>query len=243
LKVCLVTALWRRRLIAEACLDWHLSLVDELAAAGVELRLLCVASEPEDYLLARDRGWLCVKHDNQPLGKKFNKVMEAVPTVHGKDVEAVIVIGSDDYLTASYIRDACHLVREGTEYASAKTAYMVDGDGGRAIRFRGNVTIGGGRIVTAGLMRQCQWRPWEAGLRSGLDASFDRTLRIIEAARGEKIRFAVIENDGLMTIKSKENMWSYDFLAARIITEEVKGDAVYEMYPQVFDKTFHEGVD
>lgn len=214
----------------------------QLAAADVDLKLLAVASENEDVALAQEHEWLCLKHDNLPLGRKFNKVTAAIPTVHGKDVDAVIVIGSDDYLTASYIMEAAHVIRQGGEYAAAKTAYMVDSLNGRATKFRGNVTIGGGRIVAAHLMEPCAWRPWENGLNQGLDASFDRTLRIIEASRGTKIKFSTVDDDGLMTLKSDTNIWSYDFLLDRVLCADVKGDDLYRMYPSVFDEAFHHSV-
>jgi len=221
---------------------WHSSLVGTLRSAGIDLRLLAVASDNEEYAMAREHGWLAIKYENLPLGRKFNRVMEAVPKVFGDDVDAIIVIGSDDYLTASYIMDATHVIRQGGEYAAAKTAYMIDSESGRSVKFRGNVTIGGGRIVTADLMRTCKWRPWEDGLNSGLDASFDRTLRIIESARKDKIQFQVVENDGLMTLKSGTNIWSYDFLLGRVLTEEAPGDMLYAMYPAVFDMAFHSGI-
>ncbi len=239
MKVVLVTAIWGREVVSNACLSWHGELIEQLKGFDIDLKLLAVASTNEDYARAIARGWACVKCDNKPLGRKFNRVMSAVPKVYGADVEAVIVIGDDEYLTISYINEAVHHVRRGAEYCSAKTAYMIDGPTGRAVKYRGSVIIGGGRIVTAALMSKCKWQPWEDGLLDGLDKSFDRTLRLVEAAREKKITFCLIEEDGLMTIKTKVNMWSYDYLLARILTEDAEGDRLYEMYGRVLDDVFH----
>ncbi len=243
MKIVLLTALWGRTDIARACLEWHRDLVDDLKLKDIDLRLLVVASTNEDYALGVSCGWAAIKRKNDPLGHKWNSVVEAVPTVYGDDVDAVLMIGSDDFMTPFFIADAVHKIREGAEYASPRTMYMVDGATSRAVKFRGNLTIGAGRIVSTSILAPCQFRPWESALNSGLDRSFDRTMRIIEAARENPLRFSVIEDDGLMTIKTEVNIWSFDYILARTLSDKADAEKLYGVYPAVFDNIFHRGVD
>ncbi len=237
LNITLVTALWRRHDISSACLAWHKDLSKKLSKEGVSLSLLAVASNARDRKLALDAGWDCIDAPNEPLGRKWNCVMGGVLNARGR-VDGVMVIGSDDFVDIGFVRSSFRIFREGAEVVVAKTAVMVDGASGKMCQFIGDITIGGGRLVSSSLMECCSWEPWEPKLSSGLDGSFQRTLRIIEKTRGRRIRRDFNRTVGLMTIKSPTNLWSYKYIASGTDNKEPDYKSVERRFGSAIARVF-----
>lgn len=198
---------------------------------------IAVASREEDAVIARLFDWDVIECENRPLGNKWNALTKRIGELEEDDSrDFAIIIGDDDYLSVGYIQNVRHLFDMGVEYTSPETAYMLDGDSGRVVKFRGKVTLGGGRAVSVDLLRACDWSPWEDHVETGLDHSFDKSLRAIEKQEGRSINFSVCDG-AVMTIKTNGvQMWSFDFLLTRTLWSQVELRELRPHFHDLFDK-------
>lgn len=164
----ILTALWRRPRVAEAVLR-HLA---DLAVPGVALTRFAVRS-PEDPDPAPEvPGVAYVDHPNAPLSDKWNAGMESLA---GR-VDAVMVIGSDDFVSAAYVRRAVEAVLDGASLVRSEDVVFYDAATGRAARAR-MPRMGAGRVLSRSLLDLLDWRPWPDGLSLRLDGGMDRRIK------------------------------------------------------------------
>lgn len=167
-----LTALWRRPRVAEAALR-HLA---DLAVPGVALTRLAVRS-PEDPDPAPDvPGVAYVDHPNAPLSDKWNAGVEAIRDAAGADLDAVMMMGSDDFVSAAYVRRAVEAVLDGASLVRSEDVVFYDAATGRAARAR-MPRMGAGRVLSRGLLDLLDWRPWPDGLSLRLDGGMDRRIK------------------------------------------------------------------
>lgn len=234
-----LSALWKRRNITRFFMFWHKYLSDTVATMGIKLDLMVAVSDQGDEDICKEHGIPYVWAPNKPLGKKWNKVCEAMPEVF-PGYDAVCVMGSDDFISIGYLQSAVHLMRNGEEYINSKNATMMDAATGRLRKFKGPITIGGGRLVARHIIEACGNRPWADERNNALDASFDMSVRKYENERGHPIAFSLCDDGILFTIKTTTTqMWTFDYLADRVITLDLtknEYDALLNEFKPLFDK-------
>ena len=225
---------------------WHKHIGTELATMEVDLGFVAVVSREEDEKVCQRHGIHCVWEENSPLGRKFNKLVESVSEFY-PDYDAIMIMGSDDFVSTAYVQEAAHLIRQGGEYINARTAMMADLDTGRMVKLKGNVTIGAGRMVRREIIEACGNRPWHDEMENGLDKSFDYHLRLHENDRKEPIRFAVCEEGTLLITKQKKTqMWTFDFLLKRVRCDQASNDDFLKLrkeFALLFDNLKYNGLD
>ncbi len=119
------------------------------------------------------------------------------------DVDAVMVLGSDDLVSTSYLTTIANKLNSGEHVIVANSLYYLDAVKIKAIRAT-CTRVGAGRVISAELLDRLEWRPWELGKRH-CDSSMDRTLHVV-IPRSE---WAFIEGEVLLDVKTDINMWSF----------------------------------
>lgn len=202
----ILTALWRRPRIAEAVLRHHVA----LTVPGVQITV-CAVRSPEDTDPADDvPGVLYAESPNQPVSDKWNAGMMAL---QGRRLDAVMIVGSDDMVTAGYVAEACGAILGGSDFARPLGLVFVNTETGEAHR-SALPRIGLGRTLSARLLDACNWQPWPPGLTRRLDGGMDRRLKPVHDRRTDAaISVGCIGEDGpveVVDLKSAVNLWDYD---------------------------------
>ena len=205
----LLTALWRRPRLTAAVLDYYAG----LSVPGVRLFPLAVrsAEDPEPTVLIPE-AWRYVTAPNRPLSMKWNAGMEALKN---EGLDGVMIVGSDDLVTAEYFAEAARRIRAGSDLVLFDTMHVADAETGRAMVIKPR-RLGGGRTLSASLLDSVGWRPWPDDRDRRLDGGMDRRLHLAGRGKHRKAESLVRADDTpgavLLDVKSPVNMWSYDDL-------------------------------
>ena len=177
---------WGRHKLTDLIYDYYARLRAEVADV-VDLTLLAVGSEYRGDA-ALTRGWSYREADNQPLGAKHNMLAEHV---YRTGTRGLIVIGSDDLVSAGWVRQCVADLEAGADVVGLLGLAFLDLDsGGTALYSREGdkdrlMPAGVGRgLSRRALDSASSWQPWPAGLARGLDtASYRRVLARLPDAR------------------------------------------------------------
>jgi serine acetyltransferase len=175
---------WGRLPLVRVVFDQITAVRAELAddADPVDLVVAVAGSaedEPELAELCGQMGFGYTRSPNQPLGHKIN---EACATLQGTGCAGAVGIGSDDFVSASVFRHWAALLREGVDYMGMIDCYLLDLSAGRLVYWPGYTnhrrgeTIGLGRCLSAKLLDELYWRPFDGPCKINLDASMTRKL-------------------------------------------------------------------
>ena len=220
----ILTTLWKRHAIARIVLE-HYAHLDLSPVHSVRL---AVGSEGDvSRSLAEQAGWEYLEHDNLPLSDKWNAGMAAL-----RDrVDAVLIVGSDDIMTANAIRLSLSHIDLGADVVGLKDLYYYD-TRNRQAYYGERHNPGAGMIATSDVLDRVNWQPWDLGLNRYLDKSFTNRMQ----TKAYPCKFKYIQNcreqaADLVDIKTDTNMWSVEQLA------EATG-RVYSVDSSVFENTF-----
>lgn len=202
MRIGLLTTLWKREGIENIVLRHY----SNLEIPGVELVRLAVGSEGADSLLrAAQNDWHYIAARNRPLSNKHNKGME---WFRDQGVSAVIVIGSDDLMTADTIRYMIDRYRGDADVVVMEDLYYLSSDADRLF-YDVRAHPGAGTIYGSKVLDKLNWQLWPADEERRLDGkAMNRVHRI---AYGHPVRYVEnCRNKGLMlcSLKSDTNMWS-----------------------------------
>lgn len=132
-----------------------------------------------------------------------------------RDVDAVVIVGSDDLVTPAWLAYAQHLAGSlGAGvlwWAALPGLHYLDLKTGRLVRSRQSAP-GAGRVVSRALLASVGWRPWPSGLARRLD---DAMLQRLAPLRGVRRFVATKPGAVVLDIKTSVNLWSFDERAAR----------------------------
>jgi hypothetical protein len=152
-------------------------------------------------------GHTSVAVPNEPLGRKHNSALSLVPA----DVDAVIILPSDDFVHPSYLFEALDLIAGGVDYVFPSTCGMYDVATGQACILRqepseGALRFGAGRVVSRKVI-DAVGPLWTDDKRQGLDTDSHSRIR----AHGFKASFVSLGDDVpcLTDVKSGTNIWPY----------------------------------
>ena len=169
---------------------------------------------------------------NEPLSDKWLSLM---PYVFDSDMDAVIIVGSDDLVTADYIEACAYMVERGADFIYMDGAYFYDAVSGRMIW--GNAErLGLGRCLSRRLLERLEWTPWPEGLGYGLDGSMSERVKALRDVG--VVHLKECRKHGLvgMDIKTDLNMWSFDHIRNQVISYDADAPAVLNAYfPSVAD--------
>ena len=164
--IALVTC-WGRGRLESASLAHHAPLFDEL--------VVVVSPDDPDPVTAHPMPpHVLVVAENEPLGAKHNAGLQAALY---RSASHVVVVGSDDFLSARYVASLRRLAADGVEHVGMLDCYRLDRRTGRCVWEVGprkddsRRIYGSGRMVAAKWLRACgRWTPdRERHLDSDLD--------------------------------------------------------------------------
>lgn len=184
---------------------------------------VAVATYTDTWAREAMPGWQVLYYSNDYLSDKWTVGMQALREL---DVDAALIIGSDDFCDVAFIED-CATMLSRFEYIMPVGLYFYDTLTHRAL-WREFVRCGAGRVLRKDLLDDCDWRPWQA--RSNVpDAAMNR---IIEPRIGG-VEKAGRSAGAVMDVKTDINMWPYDHLKKGAY-RKVDADALLtEHFPSV----------
>jgi hypothetical protein len=193
-----------------------------------------------DGSIATEEGWQAERVDNQPLGRKHNVAMAAC-----RGVDAAVVVGSDNWLCDRFFGVMERALLEAPGRVPPDMLGILDVHaicsynqlcvhfGGYAEQRKGN-SLGVGRVLTARVLDELSWRPWDDHVRSGLDGSMQRKLLrafVPEALRSVH-KSCADWGVTVLGIKSHVNITPFEALLRQRTSTLVDRDSVLKAYPQ-----------
>lgn len=201
-----------------------------LEVPGVHfVRLAVHSGEGVDLPVVDNWWWLY--WPNEPLSEKFNAGMRELRFFN---LDAVMVIGSDDLANAQYVEAAIEALEPTKRFnqlpafASAGFCYFLDESG---LNFTLAKSVGAGRIIPRRTLDALNWLPWPKGADAGLDRlSEDIMLKYgFEQSVLPTSTYPERNRRGLLDIKTEVNMWPLDVLVeAGLQIQPVNHDVFFE---------------
>ena len=214
-RLAIVTAVWRRPYLSQLLLRWYEELKGRLSDS-LAVHLLAVGSEGEvTRQMAMAHGWDYVEAPNYPLTNKWNAASSAC---QNKNPDAVMIVGSDDFVSDSYVLAAAKAMATCNLFGLTDLWFF---DSTPPVRLgywpgykgeREGEPIGAGRIFRKDLLDAVDWKLWDplSPLNSGLDR---QSLERVQATG--VLRMQVVQLESVFAfavdVKSTEgNLWRWD---------------------------------
>ena len=158
--------------------DLFMAYYQNLEVPGVDLRCCAAYTMPDD----RDRieataytedfmydRWHSIEAPNNPRSDKWNAACQFLRFCLGKhQLDAALILGSDDFASAAYIQHAVGLIQKGADYVCTRNIYYYDTATQRL--FYGLYDrVGAGRVLSRRLLDQCDYQPWMPGTNRNAD--------------------------------------------------------------------------
>ncbi len=169
--------IWKRERVVRAALRHVHRLRTALLEEGVCLEAVIVGSEGQaSAQLVKDKGrglFHYVECPNSPLGGKFQAGVSAAQEL---SVDAVVINGSDDFLSLSTFKNYVLKHYFGATLVGVKDATLLDRSSGRAVYWPGYTKkrvgepAGTGRFYSARILNLLEWELYPRSLERGLDA-------------------------------------------------------------------------
>lgn len=205
-----LTALWMRPAVSRAVLRYY---------AQFEAVRVAVRSQEDPEPCKKVKGWIYAEAPNRPLSNKWNAGLNIMKR-HA--VDAVMIVGSDDYVSRPYIDRAMEEIATGADLVHFDTLHALDADTGRLVRLQPR-RMGAGRVISRRLLVRAEWRLWPSGLNRLLDGGMDRRLREVRG-RGDRsrhfksvrLRAGSVPGAVILDVKSTRadgssaNLWSFE---------------------------------
>lgn len=214
-RIGILTALWQRPALSQIVLSRYQSIRSNLPS--IDVRLYAVGSEGSaSRHIAEENGFAYVEHANEPLGAKWNAGLQAM---RNDNVDAVVIVGSDDLLDETYFLRQADLLNEGCRLSGLQDMYVFDL---RTLRFaywpgydersgRKGEPIGLGRCVHRSLLDALEWKLWDDRQNNMLDHSmYVRLLPHLQDGSLTALLSCRQENMLALDVKHDSNMWSMD---------------------------------
>jgi len=148
---------------------------------GHRLMLYGVITEDDDRMidLVRDTNcWIWKTAPNRPLAAKWNSGMSMLKNHHTHDTDAMLYIGSDDFVDFAYMDHMFELLPGGSDVILINDCHFFDTKTHKCI-YNVFTKVGAGRIISRAALEKVEWIPfrsqWEA-----TDAAMDKRFRDIE---------------------------------------------------------------
>jgi len=216
----IATTLWKRHEIERLMMEYYVDIDIE----GIELVCVAAGSEGDTSKdLAESCGWEYVKAKNNPVSDKFNK---AISHLNGR-VDAVVIIGSDDFLSPTYFTEAVKAVRHGAGSLCLEHCHYIAPDG--ECYFIPRSHPGAGTFITAPVLDRMGWEPYPSGINDSMDGPMHNRIHTV----GYPCAMQRIRHDDaiVVDVKSGVNIWDIE----RMIQLVGRGGKIA---PAVIDKHF-----
>jgi len=204
--------------------------VSRIALEGVKrlqkthnVKLFAVTHCQADYELASEYG-MAVMVDQYPVGLKFNQGLSLLEA-SGLEFDYLIQAGDDDVIAPSVLDSY-----EGIDADVIGCKQMYFYSEGRAWLFHyapnNDSMMGAGRAIKRIVLDRCQWKLWGDTQMKGLDFRSELNMR----KKGTK--FQIVENKGIVDVKTDKNIWSIETYTKQKWCKEVPTEDVRQITGQ-----------
>ena len=199
MKLAIITALHQRYRLTRLFLDYY----QRMDVEGVDLGLFCACTEGDydmQHVATSFPSWKVSTAENMPLVPKFAANM---PKARQWGADAVMILGSDDFVSARYIERAAERVLKHGFVGNMIVHYIDMGTDQMIMQWdMGGRPIGAGRAIAAPVLDAVDWYPWLDDDTIGLDRSM--LLRL-----GEVNPCVLMHQHGLLDCKDGVNQTPY----------------------------------
>jgi len=211
MKLAIVTAVWQRPHLTRCTFASWTELIRQTRGADVEVVVAGSEGATSEALCA-EFGFHHVSIENRPLGRKWNAAVQAARSL---DVDCVIALGSDDFVTPGVVGEWLDGVRAGFDFQGVLDMYFLDLASMSAWHWggydgiRNGETSGAARCLSRALLDRLDWQPWEPSRDRGLDGSLMERIRLLGGTRSRAMRLADFPGDEVvLDVKSADNLTS-----------------------------------
>ncbi len=211
--------MWRRPEITRLTLKNIEHLNTQLDPDGIQLQVFVIGSREDPDPIPVDAleeiGGYLVIEENRPMGKKWNAGWRAIGELH-EHFDSVMQMGSDNLVSAEYIRRAVAARRDGADVVGITQAIYADYYTGECGLVTPGVPFGfgPGRMYSKLVISMMAWQPYNTGQNKRMERTIDGRLARLNA-RVELIP-ASFRLDGsmenhvtLVDLKTDVNIWSF----------------------------------
>ena len=243
IKLAIVASVWKRpevvrmfisgiKKIIDGCDNFEISLIISESFQNYSIK-----EQSSGYLTNNLIKWLLecglkfgkiIEIPNEPLAAKVNATTYACKNL---EVDYVLCLGSDDIMTPELLNEYAIHMRNGIDFIGVTDFYFYDTVSGKSLYWGGYTepyrkghTAGAARALSARLLRQWDWMPWENRDSHVLDKSMQDKLKVTPHtihtfSMKEKNLFALdIKSETNMTPFAKWN--NSEFIDTKIIKEK-----------------------
>lgn len=209
MKVVVVTCLWRRHQLSGRVLARFAAAQKNLRDV-VDLDFVAVGSEKDvSAELAQQHGWQYVEFANRPLGAKWNA---ALGRAREMEADAILVVGSDDWLSDGLIKHQVEALERGVQVAEIRDVYLLCG---RTLECRRFGPTGVGRTVHRTILDKLDWSLWGPGTNCRLDAFMNKRLRAVGVESRESCYMSDVEGGSMVDVKAGTNIRGFSGFSRR----------------------------
>ncbi len=227
IKLAIVTGVWKRPEIFKLFAQGIKRLRNY---KGVEVVTIIAGSEGQQSRdMVESEGFGYLEMRNRPLGRKMNAT-----TLKAKELNCthVLCLGSDDIVSPGLFKEYIKRIKEGWDFIGLTDFYFYDTITDKALYwggytdFRKGQTCGAGRVISAELLEEMKWQPWEGRNNRYLDGSMQDKLNSISCSTYT----LSLKDKGLygVDIKSSDNVTPFakwdntKFINSDVIKREFK---------------------
>lgn len=245
IRVAIVTSIWKRPEVLRMYIDGLLNLAKN--CSDFDFRFIISGSAQDEFLnnedivneiqfrLPENGRYKYIEIPNEPLAAKVNATTYACKNL---DVHYVICLGSDDIMSPELLNEYAEYMRKGIDFIGVTDCYFYDTVsnqslywGGYREEYRKGHTAGAFRALSARLLSQWDWMPWENKDSAVLDKSMQDKLKITP----HTIETFSMKERGVygIDIKSSTNMTPFRKWDN---SEFISNDFVEKHFPYILNK-------
>jgi hypothetical protein len=231
----IVIPTWGRPDLTKIVLNHYANMV----VPRVFTRILAIYSPEDPHALntvMNDVHWVGTK--NNPVSDKWIYGMQSMNRKWRNELDAVMLVGSDDLVNESYVNEACSLIQSGREFVMPSGLHFYDTRTGRMFYTRAS-SIGAANVFSVKALDKMNWAPWQRGRDRGVDQNMARYMRRMKIINRGVVETDVHSGNILVDVKHSkraegvyvsENIWSYDkmYMAFRKSLIKVGAKVVFE---------------
>ncbi|MCG7591997.1 MULTISPECIES: hypothetical protein [unclassified Halomonas] len=170
-KIVILTCVWKRHDLTRLFLNYYQELFSTLDDQ-VSVQIVAVGSEKSvSRSICEAGGAIYIEHPNDPLSQKWQAGLDYCKAL---DFDALIVLGSDDFICSATFQHYCSLIDKGVLFAGFQDCYLHDYYHKKTIYWKGygysgesqsqphrlGETIGLGRFLHRALLEYMEFDLW-----------------------------------------------------------------------------------
>lgn len=212
-----------------------------LKQQSLPVKTLLVGSTEKDHQTATEAGADYYLHfANRPLGRKWQAGLSKIPEVF-PDVSAVLINGSDDFLSPHYAARAYKYIEKGYDLVGKKDWYLYDGKIKNGYYLKKNIysVLGAGRMWSRRFLDLAGWELFPKKANNQLDST---SYKRLVALKG---KYGTIKNPGMviLSIKGKHGVLSTTQAIVRdrkalAVDVDGQGKILVELYDLYLEKDY-----